>query len=45
MKDPKKKEAMYNLVMKTKNDRIQFIEFYEFIEENWGATVDDTVQE
>lgn len=45
MKDPKKKEAIHNLFMQTKNKRMQFSKFYKFIEDNWGANIDDTVEE
>jgi len=45
LKEPKKKEAIENLFMKSKNKRMQFSKFYKFIETNWGATVDDSVLE
>jgi len=45
LKDQKKKEALYNAFLATKNKRMQFAKFYSFIETNWGSTIDDQVQE
>jgi hypothetical protein len=45
LKDQKKKDALYNAFLATENKRMQFAKFYSFIEINWGATVDDAVQE